>query len=66
MNISESNHHNHECCFCLYFQLEGYRWGYCELLNARVKGNLDACHAYVPPFRSREDKKDISEEKYLN
>ncbi len=56
MNNSQSNNYqHHECCFCNYFQLQGYRWGYCELLNVRVKGNLDACHAYMPPFTSCEN-----------
>ncbi|MDJ0800402.1 MAG: hypothetical protein QNJ51_26945 [Calothrix sp. MO_167.B12] len=65
-NLASNNRHNHECCFCRYFQLEGYQWGYCELLSARVKRNLDACHAYIPPFTSSTDHKNVSEEKYLN
>ncbi|MGV2826821.1 hypothetical protein ACLFKQ_02380, partial [Myxosarcina sp. GI1(2024)] len=39
---SESNH-NYKCCFCRHFQLEGHRWGHCEILNVEVKGNCPAC-----------------------
>lgn len=45
---SHSNH-DYKCCFCRYFQLEGVRWGYCEILNVEVKGNLSAC-AVAKPF----------------
>ncbi|MDJ0650001.1 MAG: hypothetical protein QNJ60_15010 [Xenococcaceae cyanobacterium MO_188.B19] len=45
---SDSNH-DYKCCFCRYFQLEGVRWGHCEILNVEVKGNLLAC-AIAEPF----------------
>ena len=46
---SESNH-EYQCCFCRYFQLEGYRWGHCEILNVEVKGNCSACSIAEPFF----------------
>ena len=46
---SESNHH-YKCCFCRHFQLEGYRWGHCEILNVEVKGNCPACSIAEPFF----------------
>ncbi len=53
MNTTKSNkNHKYHCCFCRHFQLEGYRWGYCKLLNVYVKGNLDACQASISPFTS--------------
>ncbi|MGK7874536.1 MAG: hypothetical protein AB4426_14880 [Xenococcaceae cyanobacterium] len=59
-NSSESdNHNNYRCCFCRHFQLEGYRWGYCQLLNVDVKGNLEACSASIPPFKSMKKKIEI-------
>ena len=57
MNAPKSNHYrNYHCCFCKYFQLKGYRWGYCELLGVYVKGNIDACKVAIPPFRSQDRK----------
>ena len=46
---SQSNH-DYECCFCRYFQLEGVRWGHCEILNVTVKGNCPACAISKPFF----------------
>ena len=45
--------HKYKCCFCQYFQLEGHRWGYCELLNVHVKGNVECCQAAISPFGSK-------------
>ena len=41
---------NYKCCFCRYFQLFGYRWGHCEILNVEVKGNCSACSIAEPFF----------------
>ena len=46
---SQTNH-DYKCCFCRYFQLEGYRWGYCKILNVEVKGNCPACSIAEPFF----------------
>ena len=46
---TESNH-DYRCCFCRFFQLEGYRWGYCKKLNVEVKGNCPACSVAEPFF----------------
>ena len=56
------SHHNHQyhCCFCCHFQLEGYRWGYCQLLNVYVKGNKHACQLSRPPFTSTEERLNIN------
>lgn len=51
-----NNNHKYHCCFCRNFQLEGYRWGYCKLLDVYVKGNLDACQASIEPFTSTDNK----------
>ncbi|MCC0178389.1 hypothetical protein I4641_15525 [Waterburya agarophytonicola K14] len=52
-NVTKSDHPSkYHCCFCHHFNLEGHRWGYCELLNVYVKGNIDACQLSVPPFVS--------------
>ena len=48
--IKTNNKDKYHCCFCRHFQLEGARWGYCDLLDVRVKGNIDACQLSVPPF----------------
>ncbi|ELS03486.1 hypothetical protein Xen7305DRAFT_00032100 [Xenococcus sp. PCC 7305] len=60
---SEKSHDNHDyhCCFCHHFQLEGYRWGYCTLLNSYVKGNIDACQASIPPFKTTDVQTKIKE-----
>ena len=49
-NTKSQPYERYHCCFCKYFQLKGYRWGYCELLGVHVKGNLDACKVAIPPF----------------
>ena len=38
------------CCFCQHFQLEGYRWGYCDLLDVYVRGDLESCRVAILPF----------------
>ena len=57
MNKTSSNQHSrYRCCLCRYFKLEGYRWGYCQLLNVYVKGTIEACQMSVPPFESTDNK----------
>ena len=55
MDTDKANNHQYRCCFCRHFQLAGYRWGYCDLLNVYVRGDRDACQVSVPPFTARED-----------
>ncbi|MDJ0589879.1 MAG: hypothetical protein QNJ72_07770 [Pleurocapsa sp. MO_226.B13] len=51
-NAKSPNQSKYNCCFCRHFSLEGHRWGYCELLNVYVKGNVEACQMSVLPFSS--------------
>ena len=67
---SNDNHPQYHCCFCRqhldwvwrgnlatprgHFQLEGYRWGYCKLLNVYIKGNINACSVATPTFSDTE------------
>ena len=46
----DPSNHDFKCCFCRYFQLEGYRWGHCKILNVPVKGNCPACSIAEPFF----------------
>lgn len=55
MDTDKANNHKYHCCFCGHFQLAGYRWGYCDLLNVYIEGNQDACQVSVPPFAGTED-----------
>ncbi len=50
MAPKKCNNQLYRCCFCRYFQLTGYRWGYCEQLNVYVQGNKNACQVAIPPF----------------
>ncbi len=50
MKLNQSQSNNFKCCFCRYFKLEGYRWGYCEILDVEVKGNCPACSIAKPFF----------------
>ena len=54
---SESNQ-DYKCCFCRYFQLEGYRWGQCEILNVEVEGNCPACSIAKPFFEPPQNQRD--------
>ena len=56
-NKSEGNK-NYQCCFCRYFQLEGYRWGHCQILDAEVKGNCPACSIAEPFFAKNQNSSD--------
>ncbi len=55
-NQGKSNHF--KCCFCRYFKLEGYRWGYCEILNVEVQGNCPACSIAEPFFELPQEQND--------
>ena len=45
----------YHCCFCRHFQLSGYRWGYCDLLDVYVRGDRNACQVAVAPFTKNID-----------
>lgn len=55
MDTDRAKNYQYRCCFCLHFQLTGYRWGHCDLLNVYVRGDRDACQVSVPPFARQED-----------
>ncbi|VEP17987.1 conserved hypothetical protein [Hyella patelloides LEGE 07179] len=60
MNTDEfSKRQKYHCCFCRHFKLKGYRWGYCELLDVYIKGDVDACKMSIPPFTSQHHEKKI-------
>ena len=54
---------NYKCCFCRYFQLFGYRWGHCEILNVEVKGNCSACSIAEPFFSLYQNQSDTPDAK---
>ena len=53
MNKNNDSDRKSHCCFCRYFELTGYRWGYCKLLGTHMRGDSDACKMFVPPFSSQ-------------
>ncbi|MDJ0690471.1 MAG: hypothetical protein QNJ41_18420 [Xenococcaceae cyanobacterium MO_188.B32] len=61
-NKSEGNH-RYQCCLCRYFQLEGYRWGHCQILDVEVKGICPACSIAEPFFSKTKNHQDIQKPK---
>ena len=59
---SESNH-DYRCCFCRFFELEGYRWGYCQKLGVEVNGNCPACSVAEPFFSLSQNQSDTKDAK---
>ncbi len=57
-NKLEQNH-RYQCCLCRYFQLEGFRWGHCQILDVEVKGNCPACSIARPFFAKTPNRSDI-------
>ena len=61
-NQSEENQ-RYKCCLCRYFQLEGFRWGHCQILDVEVKGNCPACSIAEPFFSQTQNRHDIQKPK---
>lgn len=51
--INSPESHSYPCCLCSYFHAETGSWGYCELMNVLVQGNLKACKLSYPFFNRK-------------
>ncbi|MEY3867015.1 MAG: hypothetical protein RLZZ338_906 [Cyanobacteriota bacterium] len=48
--MSNNSAMNLGCRHCRYYQMEGRRWGHCQLLGVPVQGGWATCSHAVPPF----------------